>query len=69
MKSKTKFLKCLDAAMMSMRRCIQGLSPDEIRAIPKEELLAPTSMHDFEMNKVSKYEKWTQEFGSVSSAR
>ena len=61
---------------MSMRRRIQGLNPDEIRAIPREELLAPASMDDFEMasKKVSKsvsaadlekYEKWMDEFGSV----
>ncbi|ELU18277.1 hypothetical protein CAPTEDRAFT_148248 [Capitella teleta] len=67
---------CRDAAMMSMRRRIQGLTPDAIRAIPKAELLAPTTMEDFEMalKKVSKsvsasdlekYVKWMEEFGSV----
>jgi len=65
-----------DAAMMSMRRRIQGLTPDQIRAIPKEELELPTTMEDFEMaiKKVSKsvssediekYQKWMEEFGSV----
>ena len=65
-----------DAAMMSMRRRIQGLTPDQIRAIPKEELELPTTMDDFEMaiKKVSKsvstediekYQKWMEEFGSV----
>ncbi len=65
-----------DAAMMSMRRRIEGLTPDEIRAIPREELLAPATMQDFQMaikkvNKsiskqdLEKYEKWMQEFGSV----
>ncbi|KAK2179300.1 hypothetical protein NP493_497g02009 [Ridgeia piscesae] len=67
---------CRDAAMMSMRRRIQGLTPDQIRAIPKEELELPTTMEDFEMaiKKVSKsvssediekYQKWMEEFGSV----
>jgi len=65
-----------DAAMMSMRRRIDGLKPEEIRNIPREELMAPTSMSDFElaMKNVSKtvstadlekYEKWMGEFGSV----
>ena len=67
---------CRDAAMMAMRRRIDGLTPDEIRAIPKEELLLPTSMNDFNqaIKKVSKsvskddlkkYEDWMAEFGSV----
>lgn len=67
---------CRDAAMMSMRRRIEGLKPEEIRNIPKQELLAPTTMEDFNvaMKHVSKtvsaadlekYEKWMSEFGSV----
>jgi len=62
--------------MMSMRRRIEGLTPDQIRKIPREELLAPATMCDFElaMKKVSKsvsqddlkkYIKWMDEFGSV----
>lgn len=65
-----------DAAMMSMRRRIDGLTPDEIRGIPKEELEQPTTMVDFELalKKVSKsvskedlekYVKWMSDFGSV----
>jgi len=65
-----------DAAMMSMRRRISGLKPDEVRNIPREELVTPTSMADFEqaMQNVSKtvsatdlekYEKWMAEFGSA----
>jgi len=61
--------------MMSMRRRISGLKPDEVRNVPREELIAPTSMDDFEqaMKNVSKtvsaadlekYEKWMAEFGS-----
>ena len=62
--------------MMSMRRRIKGLTPDEIRAIPKEELILPTTKEDFveavkKVNKsvskedLKKYEDWMQEFGSV----
>ena len=61
--------------MMSMRRRILGLTPDQIRAIPKEELELPTTMQDFQMaiGKVSpsvsaddleKYQKWMSEFGA-----
>jgi len=61
--------------MMSMRRRISGLKPNEVRDIPREELITPTSMDDFEqaMKNVSKtvsaadlekYEKWMAEFGS-----
>ena len=62
--------------MMAMRRRIQGLRPEEIRLIPKEELNQPTSMEDFKeaIKKVNKtvgneelvkYEKWMDEFGSA----
>jgi katanin p60 ATPase-containing subunit A1 len=61
--------------MMSMRRRIDGLKPEEIRNIPKSELVTPTTMEDFEqalrnVNKtvsssdLEKYEKWMAEFGS-----
>ncbi|XP_045195303.1 katanin p60 ATPase-containing subunit A1-like isoform X1 [Mercenaria mercenaria] len=67
---------CRDAAMMSFRRRIKGLTPDEIKRIPKEELNMPTSMEDFleakkKVNKsvskddLKKYEEWMTEFGSV----
>ncbi|XP_060579567.1 katanin p60 ATPase-containing subunit A1-like [Ruditapes philippinarum] len=67
---------CRDAAMMSFRRRIKGLTPDEIKRIPKEELNMPTSMEDFleakkKVNKsvsqddLKKYEEWMKEFGSV----
>lgn len=67
---------CRDASMMSMRRRIQGLSPEEIRAIPKDELNMPITGQDFEeaMSKVSKsvseqdiekYMNWMDEFGAV----
>ncbi|XP_043225239.1 katanin p60 ATPase-containing subunit A-like 1 isoform X3 [Amphibalanus amphitrite] len=38
---------CRDASMMSMRRKIAGLRPEEIRALPKEELELPVTDHDF----------------------
>lgn len=60
---------------MAMRRRIEGLTPEEIRNLSKEEMHMPTTMEDFEMalKKVSKsvsaadierYEKWIFEFGS-----
>ncbi|MEE6472545.1 hypothetical protein FKM82_009647 [Ascaphus truei] len=66
---------CRDASMMAMRRRIQGLTPEQIRALSKEELQMPVTMTDFELalKKVSKsvsaadlekYEKWMTEFGS-----
>ena len=62
--------------MMSFRRRIRGLTPEEIRNIPKDELSLPTSMEDFteakkKVNKsvsaddLKKYEEWMKEFGSV----
>ncbi|XP_053733825.1 katanin p60 ATPase-containing subunit A-like 1 [Synchiropus splendidus] len=67
---------CRDAAMMAMRRRIQGLSPEEIRALSKDELQMPVTMEDFTLTlkKISKsvsasdlekYEAWMVEFGSV----
>ncbi|XP_001601295.1 katanin p60 ATPase-containing subunit A-like 1 [Nasonia vitripennis] len=66
---------CRDASMMSMRRKIAGLRPDQIRQLPKEELDLPVSAQDFDealerCNKsvsqedLEKYEKWMSEFGS-----
>jgi len=67
---------CRDAAMQSMRRRIQGLRPDDIRKLSKDELDLPTSAADFDealqkVNKsvskgdLEKYENWMKEFGSV----
>lgn len=67
---------CRDASMMAMRRKIAGLTPDEIRNLPKEELELPVSPGDFEeaMRKINKsvskqdlekYEEWMAEFGSI----
>ncbi|XP_054708002.1 katanin p60 ATPase-containing subunit A-like 1 [Uloborus diversus] len=67
---------CRDASMMAMRRKIAGLSPEEIRSLPKEELELPVSPEDFreavkKINKsvsredLEKYEKWMAEFGSI----
>uniref|UniRef100_A0A8C7YD91 Katanin p60 ATPase-containing subunit A1 n=1 Tax=Oryzias sinensis TaxID=183150 RepID=A0A8C7YD91_9TELE len=67
---------CRDASMMAMRRRIHGLSPEEIRALSKDELQMPVTMEDFNetLKKISKsvsaadlekYEAWMAEFGSV----
>lgn len=67
--------KYRDASMMSMRKKIAGLKPDQIRQLPKEELDLPVSAADFDeaverCNKsvsqedLEKYEKWMSEFGS-----
>uniref|UniRef100_A0A8D9BY06 Katanin p60 ATPase-containing subunit A1 n=3 Tax=Cacopsylla melanoneura TaxID=428564 RepID=A0A8D9BY06_9HEMI len=67
---------CRDASMMSMRRKIIGLTPEQIRQIPKEELDMPVSQWDFEealarCNKsvaredLEKYDKWMGEYGST----
>lgn len=61
--------------MMSMRRKIAGLRPEQIRTLAKEELDLPVTVQDFEeaiskCNKsvsqedLDKYEKWMSEFGS-----
>lgn len=61
---------------MAMRRRINGLSPEEIRALSKEELQMPVTRGDFELalRKIAKsvsaadlekYEKWMAEFGSA----
>lgn len=65
-----------DAALMAMRRRISGLSPEEIRALSREELQMPVTSGDFELalKKIAKsvsaadlekYEKWMVEFGSA----
>lgn len=67
---------CRDASMMVMRRRIQGLSAEEIKNLPKEELDLPVTQEDFllALQKVSKsvseadikrHEEWMKEFGSV----
>ncbi len=66
---------CRDASLMAMRRRIEGLTPEEIRNLSKDEMHMPTTMEDFEtaLKKVStsisaadleKYDKWIAEFGS-----
>ena len=65
-----------DASMMAMRRRIRGLTPEQIKNLPKEELDLPVNMEDFglALNKVSKsvsdadikkYEDWMKEFGAT----
>lgn len=66
---------CRDASMMSMRRKIYGLRPDQIKQLPKEELDLPVTNRDFEEALVKnnksvskedlmKYQTWMQEYGS-----
>jgi len=66
---------CRDASMMSMRRKIAGLKPEQIKQLAKEDLDLPVSMQDFieaiaKCNKsvseddIQKYTKWMAEFGS-----
>ncbi|KAJ3021943.1 Katanin p60 ATPase-containing subunit A-like 1 [Thoreauomyces humboldtii] len=67
---------CRDASMMSMRKRIRGLKPEEIRSLPKEELEAPATKEDFEaaISKIQssvsqadlkRYQEWMDEFGSM----
>eukprot|EP00824_Muranothrix_gubernata_P004446 TRINITY_DN15633_c0_g2_i1.p1 TRINITY_DN15633_c0_g2~~TRINITY_DN15633_c0_g2_i1.p1 ORF type:complete len:426 (-),score=109.24 TRINITY_DN15633_c0_g2_i1:987-2264(-) len=67
---------CRDASMMSMRRKVRGLTPEEIRNLTKEEMDVPITQEDFEeaLDKVSKsiseddiskHVKWMAEFGAT----
>ncbi|XP_035779890.1 katanin p60 ATPase-containing subunit A1-like isoform X3 [Anopheles albimanus] len=66
---------CRDAAMMAMRRHINGLSPSEIKMIRREEVDLPVTGQDFQdamlktrksvsANDVARYETWMDEYGS-----
>ncbi len=66
---------CRDASMMSMRKRIAGLRPDQIRQLTKEETDLPITMEDLKAalekcNKsvskedLERHEKWMYEFGS-----
>lgn len=66
---------CRDASMMSMRRKIAGLKPEQIRQLATEEVDLPVSTQDFseaisKCNKsvskqdLEKYDCWMREFGS-----
>ncbi|KAG8583037.1 hypothetical protein GDO81_008259 [Engystomops pustulosus] len=66
---------CRDASLMAMRRRIEGLTPEEIRNLSRDDMHMPTTMGDFEMalkkvsksvsaSDIEKYEKWIEEFGS-----
>ncbi|KAJ8326861.1 Katanin p60 ATPase-containing subunit A1 [Batrachochytrium dendrobatidis] len=67
---------CRDASMMSMRKRIRGLTPDQIKIIPKDELESPATKEDFEtavsriqssvsQSDLKQYENWMKEFGSI----
>ena len=62
--------------MMAMRNQVEGLSVEEIRAIPKEQLMQATSSQDFQIamakinksvssDNIKRYERWIKEFGST----
>ncbi len=62
--------------MMSMRRRIKGLSPEQIRGLDKAELEVPLSQGDFEASltkiqssvsggDLKRYEEWMAEYGSA----
>ncbi|KAJ3190631.1 Katanin p60 ATPase-containing subunit A-like 1 [Irineochytrium annulatum] len=65
---------CRDASMMSMRKRIKGLTAEQIRSLPKEELEKPACKDDF-VSAISKiqssvghadlkrYKEWMDEFG------
>ncbi|XP_062555335.1 katanin p60 ATPase-containing subunit A1 isoform X2 [Armigeres subalbatus] len=66
---------CRDAAMMAMRRHINGLTPSEIKMIRREEVDLPVTAQDFQdamvktrksvsANDVARYETWMDEYGS-----
>lgn len=66
---------CRDACMMSMRRRISGLTPEEIKNLPKEEFELPVTKKDFieairRVNKsvsvddLRRYSEWMQVYGS-----
>ncbi|KAI9349271.1 P-loop containing nucleoside triphosphate hydrolase protein [Zopfochytrium polystomum] len=68
---------CRDASMMSMRKRIRGLTPDQIKTIPKDELEVPATMDDFvaalakiqssvSQADLKKYQDWMDEFGEHS---
>lgn len=67
---------CRDAAMMSMRRAISGLSAEDIKGLKKDEIESPITLEDFNDARkkiqpsvseadIRKYEKWMLEFGST----
>ena len=66
---------CRDASMMTMRRKIKGLTPEQIKNLKKEEMEMAISKADFDdavrkVNKsvskedVERHERWNQDFGA-----
>ncbi|KAJ3122859.1 Katanin p60 ATPase-containing subunit A1 [Nowakowskiella sp. JEL0407] len=64
---------CRDASMMSMRKIIRGLTPDQIKSLQKENLEAPATKSDFDAAVVKiqssvsqadlkRYADWMDEF-------
>ena len=66
---------CRDASMNGMRRAIAGKTPEQIRAMKKEEVAHPVTKEDFAQalrrvqpsvsdKDIAKHEQWKAEFGS-----
>jgi len=66
---------CRDASMMAMRSVVNGLSPDSIKSLRKEDIDAPVQKKDFlnaltkikssvSSGDIQKYIEWTESFGS-----
>ena len=67
---------CRDASMMSMRKRIKGLTPEQIKNLSKQELEVPSTAEDFDaaLSKIQssvsqadikRYEEWMKEYGST----
>jgi katanin p60 ATPase-containing subunit A1 len=66
---------CRDASFMSMRRKIQGLKAEQIKALSKEDMELPVTKSDFDTalekiqpsvspNDIIKFQSWFSEYGS-----
>lgn len=66
---------CRDASMMAMRSVVNGMSPDDIKSLRREDIDAPVKTQDFvnalakikssvSPDDIQKYEEWTESFGS-----
>mmetsp|Transcript_8673 Transcript_8673/g.36145 ORF Transcript_8673/g.36145 Transcript_8673/m.36145 type:complete len:478 (-) Transcript_8673:113-1546(-) len=66
---------CRDASFMSMRKRIKGLTPEEIRSLPPEEMDRPVTREDLiealrntsssiDAEQIAQHEAWNKEFGA-----
>lgn len=67
---------CRDASFMSMRKRIKGLTPEEIRSLPPEEMDRPVTREDLlealqntcssiDAEQIAQHEAWNKEFGAA----